>query len=171
MLSCFIGKRLKSNVNEFLNQIVDKPISLSKLGAIALDGKDEDIIGHGIGVKDTFNWKPQSSKPPYLSSDKKYTIIQEQFNLGFQKDLVWLKFTEDGYVGVVADSSDINYSYTNTAGRLLCEVNRTWDTSNLSGHSRSCDFQNFCSPCKIKIFSNRKLLSHLTSFCYDNNNE
>ncbi|WP_278890033.1 hypothetical protein [[Ruminococcus] lactaris] len=23
----------------------------------------------------------------------------------------------------------------------------------------------------IKIFSNRKLLSHLTSFCYDNNNE
>lgn len=118
-------------INEFLNQIVDKPISLSKLGSIALDGKDEDIIGHGIWVKDTFNWKPQSSKPPYLSSDKKYTIIQEQFKLGFQKDLVWLKFTEDGYVGVVADSSDINYSYTNTAGRLLREVNRTWDTSNL----------------------------------------
>ena len=118
-------------INEFLNQLVDKPISLSKLGSIALDGKDEDIIGHGIWVKDTFNWKPQSSKPPYLSSDKKYTIIQEQFNLGFQKDLVWLKFTEDGYVGVVADSSDINHSYTNTAGRLLREVNRTWDTSNL----------------------------------------
>ena len=64
-------------INEFLNQLVDKPISLSKLGSIALDGKDEDIIGHGIWVKDTFNWKPQSSKPPYLSSDKKYTIIQE----------------------------------------------------------------------------------------------
>lgn len=60
LLSCFIGKRLKSNVNEFLNQIVDKPISLSKSGSIALDEKDEDIIGHGIWVKDTFNWKPQS---------------------------------------------------------------------------------------------------------------
>lgn len=34
-------------------------------------------------------------------------------------------------MGVVADSSDINHSYTNTAGRLLREVNRTWDTSNL----------------------------------------
>ena len=36
-------------INEFLNQLVDKPISLSeKLGQFALDGKDEDIIGHGI---------------------------------------------------------------------------------------------------------------------------
>ena len=90
-----IISRLIGNNKSFSTYHYDKTI-----GSIALDGKDEYIIGHGIWVKDTFKWKPQSSKPPYLSSDKKYTIIQEQFNLGFQKDLVWLKFTEDGHEGL-----------------------------------------------------------------------
>lgn len=66
-----------------------------------------------------------------MSADKKYTAIQKQYNLNFQKDLVWLKFTTDGYVGVVGDSSDINHSYTNTAGRLLKIVSKAWDPSNV----------------------------------------
>lgn len=118
-------------INEFLNKLVDKSISLLKSDSIVLEGKKEDIIGHGIWIRDTFEWEPQSPKWPYLSKDEKYTIIQKRFNLKSQKDLVWLKFTEDGYAGVVADSSDINYSYTNTAGRLLSVVKKTWDTSNL----------------------------------------
>ena len=118
-------------INEFLNQIVDNPVSPIKSGSIILDGKNEDIIGHGIWVRDTFTWKPQSSKPPYISSDRKYTVIQKHYNLAFQKDLVWLKFTQDGYVGVVCDSSDINHSYQNTAGRIIQMVNKSWDTSNV----------------------------------------
>ena len=118
-------------INEFLNQIVDNPISPSKSGSVLLDGKNEEIIGHGIWVRDDFVWKPQSQKPPYMSSDKKYAVIQKHFKLGFQKDLVWLKFTEDGYVGVVCDSSDINHSYENTSGRLIRMVNKAWDTSNV----------------------------------------
>lgn len=118
-------------INEFLNQIVDNPISPTKSGSIILDGQNEDIIGHGIWVRHDFIWKPQSPKPPYISSDKKYAIIQKHYNLDFQKDLVWLKFTKDGYVGVVCDSSDINHSYENTAGKLIQMVNKSWDTSNV----------------------------------------
>lgn len=118
-------------INEFLNQIVDNPIPVTKKGVIVLDEKKEDAIGHGIWIRDNFVWLPQSNKPPYMSADKKYTAIQKQYNLNFQKDLVWLKFTTDGYVGVVGDSSDINHSYTNTAGRLLKIVSKAWDPSNV----------------------------------------
>ena len=118
-------------INEFLNQIVDNSIPITKNGVIVLDGKNEDTIGHGIWVRDNFVWIPQSKKPPYLSNDKKYAVIQNQYNLNFQKDLVWLKFTKDGYVGVVGDSSDINHSYTNTSGRLVKMVNKSWDPSNV----------------------------------------
>ena len=118
-------------INEFLNQIVDNPISPTKSGSIILDDREEDIIGHGIWVRDDFVWKPQSKKPPYMSGDRKYAVIQKHYNLAFQKDLVWLKFTKDGYVGVVCDSSDINHSYKNTSGRLIRMVNKAWDTSNV----------------------------------------
>lgn len=118
-------------VNEFLNYIVDTPIEPIKSDSIILDNKEEDIIGHGIWIHDSFTWKPQSKKPPYLSNDNKYTTIQNYYHLGFQKDLIWLKFTEDGYVGAVCDSSDINHSYTNTSGRLIQMVEKRWDTSNV----------------------------------------
>lgn len=118
-------------INEFLNQIVDNPVLLIESGSIILDGKNEDVIGHGIWLKDVFSWKPQSSKPPYISSDRKYSVIRNHFNLASQKDLVWLKFTNDGYVGAVCDSSDINHSYKNTAGRIIQMVNKSWDTSNV----------------------------------------
>lgn len=118
-------------VNEFLNYIVDNPIEPTKSGSIILDKKAEDIIGHGIWVRDSFTWKPPSRKWPYVSPDNKYKAIQNYYNLNSQKDLIWIKFTEDGYVGVVCDSSDINHSYKNTSGRLIQIVKKRWDTSNV----------------------------------------
>jgi predicted lipase len=38
-----------------------------------------------------------------------------------------LKFTTDGYLGVVAGSFDINFSYEKTAGRLVNSVGKVWD--------------------------------------------
>lgn len=118
-------------INEFLNQIVDNPVRPIKSGSINLDGKNEDIIGHGIWVRDSFAWKPQSKKKPFTSSDKKYAVIQEHFKLSSQKNIVWLKFTQDGYVGVVGSSDDINHSYENTSGKIIQMVQKSWDTSNV----------------------------------------
>jgi len=82
-----------------------------------------------------------------------YKKIQKDNNLRDVRDIVWLKFTKDGYLGVVATSNDINfdipeskeaynqnkkeydqYSKTekrvwvhNTAGIIVHHVNKSWD--------------------------------------------
>lgn len=84
-----------------------------------------------------------------------YKQIQERNHLESQKDIVWIKFTIDGYIGVVATSDDINFdlpndksdydrkhkvynSYTrkyedkwmyNTSGIIVHKLNKSWDES------------------------------------------
>lgn len=75
-----------------------------------------------------------------------YKNIQKQFNLNSKSDIVWIKFTQDGYVGVVAVSNDINFDYPAssdaynekttsgkwlhfTSGILIHKLNKKWDTS------------------------------------------
>lgn len=38
-----------------------------------------------------------------------YTSLKEEFNLDDERDIVWIKFTKDDFVGVVATSNDINF--------------------------------------------------------------
>lgn len=84
-----------------------------------------------------------------------YEQIKEDNMLKKKSDIVWMKFTEDGYLGVVAGSDDINFSIPscesdynrgkyiynqfkkkrewvwdyNTAGILVHKLNKTWNTS------------------------------------------
>ena len=44
-------------------------------------------------------------------------------------DIVWLKFTTKGHLGVVAKGFDINYDYTNSSGVLINQVDENWDTT------------------------------------------
>lgn len=68
-------------------------------------------------------------------------MIEDQDDVG---DLVWIKFTTDGFVGVVADSDDINFTnrdnnsrwYSgdefnkcNSAGIIIDYLNKKWDES------------------------------------------
>ena len=88
-------------------------------------------------------------------SDIDYQEIKKKYNLDNKKDIAWLKFTTDGYVGVVATSDDINFDYPNseedydkryrvynpytkkteskwvynTSGILLHKLNKIWDES------------------------------------------
>ena len=43
--------------------------------------------------------------------------------------VIWLKFTKNGYLGVVASSKrgDINFKYGNTSGKLVKSVGEEWD--------------------------------------------
>lgn len=48
-------------------------------------------------------------------------------NLDDKKDIVWMKFTIDGYLGVVAATDDMNFSYTNTSGKIIRSLGKNWD--------------------------------------------
>lgn len=74
-----------------------------------------------------------------------YKKIKKDYQLDDIRDIVWLKFTEDGYLGVVATSNDINFDIPNfeadynlkcsgrwkhnTSGILVHKLNKTWNTS------------------------------------------
>lgn len=47
---------------------------------------------------------------PYTpTSDIDYMKIKNQCSIQDEKDIVWMKFTRDGYLGVVATGNDINH--------------------------------------------------------------
>ena len=67
-----------------------------------------------------------------------YSFIIEKYTLKDERDIVWLKFTKDGYVGVVATSSDINFKYPkskedytkekcNTSGIIVHSLDKEWN--------------------------------------------
>ena len=60
-----------------------------------------------------------------------YEYIKHQYGLYSQSDIVWLRFTIDGYLGVVASSNDINFSYDTNSGRLIQFVNKEWDENRI----------------------------------------
>lgn len=81
-------------------------------------------------------------KSPIIRQPQKidYKKIKEEYSLANERDIVWMKFTTDGYLGVVAVSNDINFDiplntseYTdqkrNTAGILIHQLGKEWDTS------------------------------------------
>lgn len=74
-----------------------------------------------------------------------YADFQQRYGLRNRKDIVWMKFTSDGFLGVVAVSDDINFDLPksaqdyhikdgkywlhNTSGILVHMLEKTWDTS------------------------------------------
>ncbi len=58
-----------------------------------------------------------------------YEAIKEKYKLKYIQDIIWMKFTIDGYLGVVATSNDINFNKNNTSGILIQQLNKIWDTS------------------------------------------
>lgn len=42
-------------------------------------------------------------------------------------DIIWLKFTEDGFLGVVAKGRDINFRENNTSSKMIEEACKSWN--------------------------------------------
>lgn len=134
-----IGKIL-AYINEFIellreeNGYGDKNV---RLDTIVLDNSIHLIIDNGI-ICNQLNWKsPIYDKEirRYVEWDYKYDIIKNKFNLRETSDIVWIKFTTNGHVGVVAKSFDINFDSKTDDGKsissdvLVKEVGETWDKS------------------------------------------
>lgn len=68
-----------------------------------------------------------------------YKKIKKVNNLEDERDIVWMKFTEDGFLGVVATSNDINFCIPqsekeydkehNTSGIIIHHLGKKWDES------------------------------------------
>ena len=59
-----------------------------------------------------------------ISIDEKY-----QGKIKDKRDIVWIKFTNDGYIGAVCVSNDVNFDYDNTSGKIINYVGQLWDES------------------------------------------
>lgn len=69
-----------------------------------------DIITLVNDLLDTIGIKTVDEKQVRLNpKDVKYDEIKKKHNLPDERDIVWLKFTKSGYVGVVAVSNDVGF--------------------------------------------------------------
>lgn len=121
-------------VNEFIERLrLDNGASgkLIKCEWIELDGIQQIVWDNGIIARGC-DWelpKWDNTRKKYICYDKKYDVIKEQFRLITPRDIVWLKFTTKGHLGVVAKSFDINYGYNCSSGKLIKQVDEEWDKS------------------------------------------
>ena len=75
-----------------------------------------------------------------------YKCLKDKYRLADERDIVWMKFTIDNYLGVVADSNDINFDIPNdrnmydekrenglwkynSSGILIHYLGKEWDSS------------------------------------------
>ena len=123
-----------SLVNEFLEMIRYDGGATQKnhrCEYIMLDNKRQLVLDNGI-IAIGCSWNEpvwNNKKREYTYYDKKYDRIKEVFGLNSANDVVWMKFTTKGHVGVIAKGFDVNYKYTNSSGILVNEVNEEWDSS------------------------------------------
>ncbi|MDK7182423.1 hypothetical protein [Lacticaseibacillus rhamnosus] len=56
-----------------------------------------------------------------------YCKIKRANKLFNEGHIIWMKFTKDGYLGVVAAGTDINFSENTTSGQIIRHVDQEWD--------------------------------------------
>ncbi|RKP46311.1 hypothetical protein D7Z26_24875 [Cohnella endophytica] len=87
----------------------------------------------------------QIESPIVRATEINYKKIKDTNNLTDKRDIVWLKFTKDGFIGVVATSDDVNFNIPeskdvyhdkdgnswryNTSGIIVHSVDQEWDES------------------------------------------
>ena len=66
-----------------------------------------------------------------------YNDIKEKYNLVSVKDIVWMKFTQEGLLGVVGVSNDINFDIPNSTDYDSLDSKGYWrfNTSGIIVHS------------------------------------
>lgn len=78
-----------------------------------------------------------------IHSKLDYKKIKNESGVNDERDIVWMKFTQDNYLGVVAVSSDVNFDMPNskdeydikkngkwlhnTSGIIIHHLNKKWD--------------------------------------------
>ena len=145
------GKEYAQSVHGRSYLRYNKAVMQSKMAPVPVEEIIEIIKEFLSDIGITTSENPVMNNPLSIN----YRKIKEQYQLEDQRDIVWLKFTQDGYLGVVATSDDINFdipnskddydkkhkvynTYTqkyeeqwifNTSGILVHKLNKSWDES------------------------------------------
>ncbi|HEL0711248.1 TPA: hypothetical protein TVQ98_001805 [Streptococcus equi subsp. zooepidemicus] len=85
-----------SRFNEAKKQLSKSIVEVDKIATDILEFLKE------LGIETTETPKIEPSKIDYRG-------IQKEYSLKSEKDLVWLKFADNGHLGVVATSNDVNF--------------------------------------------------------------
>ena len=128
-----------SCVNQFIEMVREgngASDNIVRVESIILDDVPHIIMDNGI-ICNKLNWKSPKydRKDRRVIWDDKYDIIQTKFHTDAPKNLVWMKFTQKGHVGVVAKGYDINFGGKNEDGKpissdaLIKEAGELWDES------------------------------------------
>ncbi len=123
-----------SYINDFLELIRSDNGHNEKIircDCIELNNIQQVILDNGIIAKN-LEWEEcEYDKPSgkYMKWDAKFDVIKEKFNLKNPYDIVWMKFTNKGHLGVVAKSFDINFKDELSSGVLVKQVDEQWDKS------------------------------------------
>ena len=145
------GKKYAQSVHGRSYLRYNKAVMQSKMEPVPVEEIIEIIKKFLSDIGITTSENPVMKNPKSID----YRKIQEQYQLEDPGDIVWLKFTQDGYLGVVATSNDINFGipkgkddydkkhkvynkYThkyeeqwnfNTSGILVHKLKKSWDKS------------------------------------------
>lgn len=123
-----------SYVNEFIEMIrIENGFTKKtvRCETIELDSTYQLILDNGIIAKNLI-WEASEYDKKlkrYIYWDKKYDTIKDKFLLENPYDIVWMKFTNKGHLGVVAKSFDINFDDDLSSGVLVNQVGEKWDDS------------------------------------------
>ncbi len=122
-------------VNEFLNMVKHQSNEVNDKKSIELLSLDADnlalILDKGI-IAQGCSWSTpiwNEEKHMYTFWDTKYDSMKERFQLNYPSDIIWMKFTNKGHLGVIAKSFDINYRSDNNSGKLVEIIGEKWDDS------------------------------------------
>lgn len=89
----------------------------------------------GIKYKESFDPKytdvlqPREKDSPKRGKIKGrfYFNTSEKYRLNDKRDIIWMKFTQSGYLGVVAMGCDINLNYDNSSGIIINYLGEEWN--------------------------------------------
>lgn len=113
-------------VNEFLEKLQELNGRKYKTTRLETFFLDNGIIANGCKwIKP--EWDDKTKR--YSIWEPKYSSIKSKFGLSHTKNILWLKFTTSGHLGVVAKGMDINFDYNISSGELVKEVGKLWDES------------------------------------------
>lgn len=112
--------------------------------AVMLPAKIENIIRFTIEFLSMLGMRPSYCLRMDTANYKiDYKEIQINSGVKDERDIVWMKFTQDGYLGVVATSNDVNFNMPdkkeqynikkhgkwayNTSGIIIHHLNKKWN--------------------------------------------
>lgn len=124
---CYRPSRKDSSVHYGSTFRFEKAKEQAKLKTVPIN----EIIKYTNEVLKKNGIEPCNKPKVYLNQngvldDEYYIKIKNNYSLKSKKDIIWMKFTTDKYLGVVATSSDVNVKMPNSRKEYNLKKKNKW---------------------------------------------